>query len=70
MNNDCTFCRVPFLVIQIPSVSLDSFLASSHSTVLYYSRVGAVLFELIELCACYDLAVLKYLSQPNNVVFL
>ena len=33
-----------------------------------YSSVGAVLCKLMDLCVCYDLVVLKYLSKPNNVV--
>ena len=36
---------------------------------LYISHVfGAVLFEFMDLCVCYDLVVLKYLSKPNNVL--
>ena len=70
MNNDCTHCRVPVLVIQKTSVSLESLLARLLYTLLWYSSVGAVLVEFMDLCVCYDLIVLQYLSKPNKVVFL
>ena len=58
-----------FLLIQEPSVSLESLLARSLCTVLQCSSIGAVLFECMDFVR-FALVVLKYLSKPNNVVFL